>query len=106
MEYKNKDGYADPTAYKAIKNVMKGNKEPMGYSILPEEYGEENVFCKNRCRNTKCSRHITKAYNSVEVHKKLLLKNTAECEGYMPENKMTREEFVMCPIRTHRTGKE
>lgn len=41
------------------------------------------MFCRSRCGNTECSKHITKMYEYKGPCKMSLLKGQTECEGYI-----------------------
>lgn len=41
------------------------------------------TFCRTRCRNTECSKHIAKAYEYKGSCKMSLLRGQKECEGYI-----------------------
>lgn len=41
------------------------------------------TFCDNRCQNTKCSKHQTRAYQHMGVCKIARLRDTEDCEGYI-----------------------
>ena len=41
------------------------------------------VFCRNQCANTKCAKHITKAYECGGACSMQLLRWQPECAGYI-----------------------
>ena len=45
------------------------------------------VFCRNQCANTKCAKHITKAYECGGACSMQLLRGQAECVGYISQRK-------------------
>lgn len=51
------------------------------------------TFCDNRCNNTNCSRHITKAYQYTGGCKISKLRDTENCEGYISKWKQTHSEI-------------
>ena len=42
------------------------------------------TFCDNRCNNTECSKHFSKAMNCSGGCKISKLRDTEECEGCIP----------------------
>ena len=40
-------------------------------------------YCRSRCANEECSKHITKTYKYQGVCRLSLLKNTPDCEGFI-----------------------
>jgi hypothetical protein len=51
------------------------------------------AFCDNRCNNTDCRKHITKAYSHTGGCKISKLRDTEECEGYISKWKKSHEEI-------------
>jgi hypothetical protein len=45
------------------------------------------VFCRNQCANTKCTKHITKAYECGGACSMQLLRGQLECAGYISRRK-------------------
>ena len=45
------------------------------------------VFCRNQCANTKCAKHITKAYECGGSCSMRLLRGEPECAGYISRRK-------------------
>jgi hypothetical protein len=41
------------------------------------------VFCRNQCTNTKCAKHISKAYECGGSCSMRLLRGEPECAGYI-----------------------
>ncbi len=52
---------------------------------LQNEY--DYVFCHNQCANTKCAKHITKAYECGGACSMQLLRGQPECAGYISRRK-------------------
>ncbi len=44
-------------------------------------------FCRNRCANTNCAKHISKAYACGGSCSMSLMRGEPECEGYAPQRK-------------------
>ena len=49
------------------------------------------VFCGNRCRNTKCSRHKSNLYNCSGACRIQKLRDTPDCEGCVPLRRKKEE---------------
>ena len=49
--------------------------------IIMVDTGEMPVFCRSRCANTNCRKHISKAYECGGMCSMQLLKGKPECEG-------------------------
>lgn len=45
------------------------------------------VFCRNQCANTKCAKHISKAYECGGSCSMRLLRGEPECAGYISRRK-------------------
>lgn len=45
------------------------------------------TFCRSRCNNTHCSKHISKAYQCTGPCKMTLLKGSSDCEGFSSTRK-------------------
>ncbi len=45
------------------------------------------TFCDNRCSNTDCGKHITKAYSHTGGCKISKLRDTEDCEGYISSSR-------------------
>lgn len=54
------------------------------------------AFCDNRCNNTSCSRHITKAYQYTGGCKISKLRDTEECEGYISKRQRALPKCELC----------
>ena len=54
------------------------------------------TFCRNRCCNGDCSRHISKGMAYTGPCKFSLLKDTKDCEGYISRRQQALEKCELC----------
>lgn len=67
-----------------------GNKRGarrMGRQPIMLNTDDMPVFCRNQCANTKCAKHITKAYECGGSCSMQLLRGQPECAGYISRRK-------------------
>ena len=59
------------------------------YNVLQIMLNTDNmlVFCRNQCANTKCAKHISKAYECGGSCSMRLLRGEPECAGYISRRK-------------------
>ena len=60
---------------------------PMERPIIMLNTDNTPVFCRNQCANTKCAKHITKAYECGGACSMQLLRGQPECAGYISRRK-------------------
>lgn len=79
-----------------VKNVLNGyNKknfeetevQQMERPIIMLNTDNMPVFCRNQCANTKCAKHISKAYECGGSCSMQLLRGEPECAGYISRRK-------------------
>lgn len=61
---------------------MKNNKP-----VIQMDTTNEQTYCRSRCGNAGCSRHISKGMKYTGWCQFALLKNTLDCEGFIPVRK-------------------
>lgn len=66
----------------------------MGRQLIMLNTDDMPVFCRNQCANTKCAKHITKAYECGGVCSMKLLRGKSECAGYISKRKKEMKENV------------
>lgn len=55
--------------------------------VIFADTSNHTIFCSNKCRNTYCSKHITKSYWHQDLCEISKLRYTDLCEGYIPRIK-------------------
>lgn len=63
-------------------------------------------FCRNRCINAECSRHISKGMEYTGACRFSLLRNTDKCEGHISRRQQNEREVAQIEKEMREAGIE
>lgn len=67
-------------------------KEEYRKPVIMVDTSNMPTYCRSRCCNGKCSKHISKGMEYTGPCKFKLLKDTGDCEGYISRRQQKNKE--------------